>query len=146
RARQNIRRNALGVTMTDDATLRSRIQLAHEILLTDERLRGDLLDDQFQAILAWALPRAEAIARDTADIADPDTAIAAVYDRLEPLKEEMRLAAQKAAESFEAAPMTEPPSPATDTDAPSDEPSPSSGPSSPIANALDALKAWWERR
>ncbi|GIW07900.1 MAG: hypothetical protein KatS3mg060_2705 [Dehalococcoidia bacterium] len=43
----------------DPSEMQRRLQLAEETILTDERLRGGLTDEQFAEILQWALPLAQ---------------------------------------------------------------------------------------
>lgn len=81
--------------ISDDERAR-REQLAEEHILTDERLRGDLTDAQFDAILAWALPAADAAAAATFEIDDAAAADDDLYGRLDVLKDRIRSAAEDA--------------------------------------------------
>lgn len=61
------------------AVVASRQERAAERLLEDERLRGDLTDDEFQPLLDWALAASDALAAGTTGLPDheADTAIEA---------------------------------------------------------------------
>lgn len=85
-----------------------RAQWAEERILGDERLRGDLTDDQFEQILRWALPLARQAARATAAIEDFSEAESALDDGLRDLRREIREAVRQAEEGLAA--VTEPPS------------------------------------
>jgi hypothetical protein len=58
-----------GATATD-VDLSGRQERAASRLLDDERLRGDLTDDEFQPLLDWALAQAERLVDSTADDSD----------------------------------------------------------------------------
>jgi hypothetical protein len=54
----------------DSSAVASRQERAAERLLEDERLRGDLTDDEFQPLLDWALAASDALAAGTAGLSD----------------------------------------------------------------------------
>lgn len=91
----------------DPNELQRRAQLAEELILTDERLRGGLTDDQFEEILRWALPLAHEAAAATAAIEESAAADAALADRLQSLRRLIREAVRRAEEG-----ETMPPPPA----------------------------------
>ncbi len=49
-----------------DADVAARQEWAAERLLEDERLRGELTDDEFQPLLDWALATVDRVAAETA--------------------------------------------------------------------------------
>jgi hypothetical protein len=91
----------------DETEMQRRAQLAEEMILTDERLRGGLTDEQFEQILGWALPLAQQAAAATAGIEDSAAAEAALDERLQQLRRHIREAVRLAEEA--AAAMTEQP-------------------------------------
>lgn len=54
----------------DSATVAARQERMAERLLEDERLRGDLTDDEFRPLLDWALAASDTLAARTARLAD----------------------------------------------------------------------------
>ncbi|MCS6802342.1 MAG: hypothetical protein RMM58_13035 [Chloroflexota bacterium] len=86
----------------DEKELQRRAQLAEEMLLTDERLRGGLTDDQFEEILRWALPLAHEAAAATASIEERAAADAALEERMQQLRQLVRQAVRLAEEQAEA--------------------------------------------
>lgn len=54
------------------ATVAARQERAAERLLEDERLRGDLTDDEFQPLLDWALAASDGLAARTAGLSDDE--------------------------------------------------------------------------
>jgi dGTP triphosphohydrolase len=62
------------VSPIDANTLDARIERAVSHVLDDERWRSTLTDDEAKPLLHWAIGRAEAIARETSDIADGEAA------------------------------------------------------------------------
>jgi hypothetical protein len=70
---------------SDDAVATRQERLASQIL-EDERLRGDLTDDEFQPLLNWALTAADRLAASTAGLPDEqadrriDTGLSAIRE------------------------------------------------------------------
>ena len=99
----------------DDETRARRSRWVQELILSDERLRGGLTDEQFAQVLAWALPQAEALVAATAAIADDTTAEAVLSEQVRELRRAIQAAVRQmesAAEvplGFPAAPADPPP-------------------------------------
>jgi hypothetical protein len=146
----------------DPSEQQRRAQLAEEFILTDERLRGSLTDDQFEEILRWALPLAHEAAAATAAIEERAAADAALADRLQSLRRLIREAVQRAEAGEPLPPATnattawpperaaerEPPDPrptASDAVEPSAQPSGGSPPTDERAQAADAARGFLER-
>ena len=67
-----------------------------ELILSDERLRGGLTDEQFAQILAWALPQAEALVAATAAITDDTAAEAVLSEQVRELRRAIQAAVRQA--------------------------------------------------
>jgi hypothetical protein len=63
-----------GVMDTESPEIAGRQERAASRLLDDERLRGDLTDDEFQPLLDWALAAADRIVAETAGQSDEQAA------------------------------------------------------------------------
>jgi hypothetical protein len=86
----------------DAATIASRQERAESRLLDDERLRGNLTDDQFQPLLDWALSEADRIAASTAGL-DDEAADRRLDAGIAVVKEVVQLAGEAVAAHVEAA-------------------------------------------
>ena len=71
-------------------TIASRQERAASRIVDDERLRGDLADDEFQPLLDWALAATDRIAAATAGLDDP-SADQKIEDGVAAVKEIVRL-------------------------------------------------------
>ncbi|GIW11860.1 MAG: hypothetical protein KatS3mg061_2917 [Dehalococcoidia bacterium] len=80
----------------DDETRARRTRWVQELILSDERLRGGLTDEQFAQVLAWALPQAEALVAATAAIADDTTAEAVLSEQVRELRRAIQAAVRQA--------------------------------------------------
>ena len=76
---------------TSQATIASRQERAASRILDDERLRGDLADDEFQPLLDWALAETDRVAASTDGKSDGD-ADALIDAKLEAIREIVRSA------------------------------------------------------
>jgi hypothetical protein len=57
-------------TASTDEAIAARQERAASRILEDERLRGDLADDEFQPLLDWAMAAADRLAASTAGLSD----------------------------------------------------------------------------
>lgn len=76
----------------DEASIASRQERAAGRILDDEGLRGDLADDEFQPLLAWALAESDRAAESTAGVTDAE-ADAVIDERLQAIRDVLRAAA-----------------------------------------------------
>lgn len=76
---------------TESTAVAARQERAAERLLEDERLRGDLTDDEVQPLLDWALAQSDALAARTAGLAD-EQAERVIDDGLARIKDAMQAA------------------------------------------------------
>src|SRR6476620_6322454 len=66
----NARTDGAAPAAVDDPAVAARQERAAGRLLDDERLRGDLTDDEFQPLLDWALAAADRLVASTAALSD----------------------------------------------------------------------------
>ena len=76
---------------TSQATIASRQERGASRILDDERLRGDLADDEFQPLLDWALAETDRIAASTVGMPD-EKADALIDKKLDAIREVVRAA------------------------------------------------------
>jgi hypothetical protein len=74
-------------------TVAARQERAAGLILDDERLRGDLTDDEYQPLLDWALAASDQLV-ERAATADDDAAQAEIRERVARVKEAVQLAAE----------------------------------------------------
>lgn len=84
------------VTPVSAATVAARQEHAAGLILEDERLRGDLTDDEYQPLQTWALAASDRIVEQTI-VPDDDAAMAEIGVHVAQVKEAVSLAAEAVA-------------------------------------------------